>query len=106
MKWLLIVTTLLAPTFAWAQATHHAAGAQTVPPPAGVVRLEMTPEQISANVNILHEFVKSSGLTQPENVRNATFLFEIFQTALKADADARAKAVAQPPAETPEEKKP
>jgi len=77
--------------------TTTAAAPQSAPAPA-TVRLEMTQEQISATVNILHEYIKATGLAQPQQVRNATFLFEIFQAALKADADARAKVPPAAPA--------
>lgn len=75
-------------------AVAQPAAPSTEAPP--LIKIDLTPQQIEANINLLHEFVKSVGLAQPQHVANATVLFAVFQAALKADAEARAKAATAP----------
>lgn len=62
--------------------------AQSAPPapapaaPEKPLAVELTREQIVANINILHEYVKGVGLTQPQHVQDALALFKVMQGAL------------------------
>lgn len=95
MKKTLLLACLLLPSAALGQA----------PAPLSPISIPMTAPMIEANINIMHEFVKGVGLTQPQRVQEALALLGVFQAALKADVDARAKTKATEP-NKPEEKPP
>lgn len=68
------------------------AGAAEAPPVPAAVEIRLTHAEIEANLNLLNEAVKSLGLAQPQRLQDALMLLIKFQTALKADAEMRAKA--------------
>lgn len=71
------------------------AGAAEAPSVPLAVEVRLTHAEIEANLNLLNEAVKSIGLTQPQRLQDALVLLMKFQTALRADAEMRARAPAQ-----------
>lgn len=66
------------------------------PAPPSVIKIEMTQQQIEANINALDAMVRAVGLSNPQQVQNALGLMALFQFAVKADVDAKAKAATVP----------
>lgn len=80
-----------------ASAMAQMAPSPVPPSPAPqVISVPFTPTEIEANLNLVNDAVKAFGLSQPQRVQDALGILSKFQAALRADADARAKAASEP----------